>query len=115
MDNHCFGQLLGKFTALLLVLIDNNHSAAAGDKSLGEIKNIVGIKEASGNLSYMCEILDTCGGLFDIYSGNDELTLPTLCLGGKGVISVCSNVVPCQMRELCDAFFEPLIIVLLFS
>lgn len=75
-------------------------------KSLGEIKNIVGIKEASGNLSYICEILDTCGGLFDIYSGNDELTLPTLCLGGKGVISVCSNVVPCQMRELCDAFFE---------
>jgi len=75
-------------------------------KELGGIESIVGIKEASGNFSYLCEILDTCGDFFDVYCGNDDLTLPTLALGGSGVISVCSNIVPCQMAELCNAFFD---------
>lgn len=74
-------------------------------KALSSVPNIVGIKEASGNISYLTEILDTCGDFFDIYSGNDDLTLPTLALGGKGVISVCSNIVPSKMALLCKSFF----------
>lgn len=74
-------------------------------KALLCVPNIVGIKEASGNISYLTEILDTCGDFFDIYSGNDDLTLPTLALGGKGVISVCSNIVPSKMALLCKSFF----------
>ena len=74
-------------------------------KALLRAPNIVGIKEASGNISYLSEILDTCGDFFDIYSGNDDLTLPTLALGGKGVISVCSNIVPSKMALLCKSFF----------
>lgn len=75
-------------------------------KELGKIESFVGIKEASGNISYLCDILDTCGDLFDIYSGNDDLTLPILSLGGRGVISVCSNIVPSKMALLCDKFFK---------
>ena len=74
-------------------------------KALCDVKNIVGIKEASGNISYLTEILDTCGDFFDVYSGNDELTLPFLALGGKGVISVCSNIIPSKMCELCSKLF----------
>lgn len=74
-------------------------------RALFRTPNIVGIKEASGNISYLTEILDTCGDFFDIYSGNDDLTLPTLALGGKGVISVCSNIVPSKMALLCKSFF----------
>ncbi len=75
-------------------------------KALCDIPNIVGIKEASGNISYLTEILDTCGDLFDVYSGNDDLTLPTLALGGVGVISVCSNILPSKMSALCQKFFD---------
>ncbi len=75
-------------------------------KELGKLESIVGIKEASGSISYLCDILDTCGHLFDVYSGNDDLTLPFLTLGGKGVISVCSNIVPQKMASLCDSFFK---------
>lgn len=75
-------------------------------KALSYVPNITSIKEASGNISYLCDILDTCGDYFDIYSGNDDLTLPFLALGGKGVISVCSNIVPTKMTELCTSFFN---------
>ena len=75
-------------------------------RELSQIDNIVALKEASGSLSYLVEILDTCGENLDIYSGNDELTLPFLSLGGKGVISVCSNAFPSYMARLCKAFFN---------
>ena len=61
---------------------------------LSKISNIVAIKEASGNLSQVAEIAALCGDNLAIYSGNDDQILPVLSVGGKGVISVLSNVAP---------------------
>ena len=72
--------------------------------SLKGIDNIVAIKEASGSLSYIQELISKFGGDFDIYSGCDELILPTLALGGKGVVSVISNIVPSYVHQLCKEF-----------
>ena len=74
-------------------------------KALGKHSNIVGIKEASGNISAIAELFAECGGDFDIYSGNDDQTLPMLSLGGAGVISVVSNIIPAEMAALCRAWF----------
>lgn len=73
-------------------------------KALSSIENIVAIKEASGNIAYCTEIIHACYGNYDIYSGCDELTLPILSLGGKGVISVVSNIVPKIMHTLYSEF-----------
>ena len=75
-------------------------------KALSSIENIVGIKEASGNIGYTAEIIHTCHDNYDIYSGCDDLTLPILSLGGKGVISVVSNVIPETMHTLCHEFLN---------
>ena len=75
-------------------------------KELSHIESIVGIKEASGNLGFAGEILDTLGDFFTLYTGNDDLALPTLALGGGGVISVASNLAPQKMAELCSLFFK---------
>lgn len=64
---------------------------------------IVGIKEASGNLSQIAQIAASCD--IDLYCGNDDQTLPVLSLGGKGVISVFSNVMPKEAHEMCAKFF----------
>jgi len=72
---------------------------------LSEIKNIVGVKEASGSIKQMSDVIRLCGPDFDVLSGDDIFTLPLLALGGKGVISVISNVVPADMAALVDAFF----------
>ena len=73
---------------------------------LAKVKNIVAVKEASGNLSQVAEIAALCGPDFDIYSGNDDQILPVLSLGGKGVISVLSNVAPKQTHDMVAKFFE---------
>ncbi len=73
---------------------------------LSEHKNIVAIKEASGNISQIAEIAALTKGKLDIYSGNDDQIVPLLSLGGKGVISVVSNVLPKKTVELCDKFFS---------
>ena len=73
---------------------------------LAKVKNIVAVKEASGNLSQVAEIAALVGPDFDIYSGNDAQILPVLSLGGKGVISVLSNVAPKQTHDLVAKFFE---------
>lgn len=75
-------------------------------KELMKHENIVATKEASGNLSAIAQIADECGDYLDIYSGNDDQILPILSLGGKGVISVFSNILPRQTHELCAAWFE---------
>ena len=64
------------------------------------MENIVAVKEASGNLSQVAEIAALCGPDFDIYSGNDDQILPVLSLGGKGVISVLSNVAPKETHDM---------------
>lgn len=71
---------------------------------LAEVRNIVGVKEASGNLGQVCDILRTTPGTFCVLSGDDGLYFPMLALGAKGVISVVSNVAPKEMAALYDAF-----------
>ena len=73
---------------------------------LADHPNIVGIKEASGNISQIAEIAALVGDKMDIYSGNDDQILPILALGGKGVISVLSNVVPKETGDICKKFFS---------
>ena len=72
---------------------------------LADHPNIVAIKEASGNISQIAELAALVRGKMDIYSGNDDQIVPVLSLGGKGVISVLSNVLPKKTVEMCDAFF----------
>lgn len=72
---------------------------------LAEHPNICGIKEANGRISKIAEAFRVVGDRLDIYSGNDDQTLPILAYGGKGVISVAANVVPDRMAALCQKFF----------
>ena len=64
------------------------------------VENIVGVKEASGNISQIAKIAELCGESFDIYSGNDDQVVPLLSLGGKGVISVLSNIAPRETHDI---------------
>ena len=70
---------------------------------LSSVDNIVGIKEASGSLIQVSEIIDSCGQNFEVISGEDPLTWPILAIGGKGVISVTANLVPDKFAKLVDA------------
>lgn len=72
---------------------------------LADHPNIAAIKEASGNISKLVETAALVGDKLDIYSGNDDQIVPILACGGKGVISVLSNVIPAQTVSLCDKFF----------
>ena len=72
---------------------------------LAKHPRIAAIKEASGNLSKMVEEFALLDGSMDIYSGNDDQIVPTLSMGGKGVISVLSNIMPKETVAMCDAFF----------
>ncbi len=74
-------------------------------KELATDDRIVGVKEASGSLEYMTDLMCACPEL-DVYSGNDDMILPLLALGGKGVISVLSNVAPKETHDLCQKFFD---------
>lgn len=73
---------------------------------LAKHPNIVGIKEASGNISQIAKIASLVGDEMDIYSGNDDQIVPIMSLGGKGVISVLSNLAPKDTVEICDSFFR---------
>ncbi len=70
------------------------------------VPNIVGIKEASGNISQVAKVALLCGDDIDIYSGNDDQIIPIMSLGGIGVISVLSNVAPQKTHDICQAFFD---------
>ena len=72
---------------------------------LAEHPNIVGLKEASGNMAQVVQIVAKCGDKLDIYSGEDGLTVPMMAMGGKGCISVLSNVAPELAVEMTDRFF----------
>jgi len=67
---------------------------------LSKVPNIVGVKEASGSILQMSEVIRLCGSGFDVLSGDDQMTFPLMALGGKGVISVVSNIVPDRMSAL---------------
>jgi 4-hydroxy-tetrahydrodipicolinate synthase len=67
---------------------------------------IIGVKEASGSLDQVCDIISRCGKDFNVLSGDDSLTLPILAVGGKGVISVIANIVPKEIAELIAYYFK---------
>lgn len=73
--------------------------------ALADHPRINAIKEASGNISKIVETMALAGDKYDLYSGNDDQITPLLALGGKGVISVLSNVLPRETREICNKFF----------
>jgi 4-hydroxy-tetrahydrodipicolinate synthase len=70
---------------------------------MAEIPNIVGVKEASGNITQMCEVCRAVPGEFIVLSGDDALTLPLMAIGGRGVISVASNEIPAEMAQMVEA------------
>ena len=70
------------------------------------VENIVAVKEASGNISQIAKVAQLCGDSIDIYSGNDDQIVPILSLGGKGVISVLSNVAPNETHEIVAKFLD---------
>lgn len=74
--------------------------------ALADHPRIAALKAASGNISQIAKTIRLCGDRMDIYSGNDEQTVPILSLGAKGVISVCSNVLPREMSEMCARWFR---------
>lgn len=71
---------------------------------MAQIKNIVGVKEAAGSIKQMSDIIGMCDPDFDVLSGDDAFTLPLLALGGKGIVSVISNVAPADMAAMVAAF-----------
>lgn len=80
--------------------------APATVAQLADVENIVAIKEASGNISQVAEIAALCGDKIDIYSGNDDQIVPLLSLGGKGVISVLSNVAPQFTHDMVASYLD---------
>ena len=80
--------------------------APATVAALAEHPNIVAIKEASGNISQIAQVAHLCGDKIDIYSGNDDQIVPVLSLGGKGVISVLSDVMPAATSKMCHDYLE---------
>jgi 4-hydroxy-tetrahydrodipicolinate synthase len=75
-------------------------------KTLSKIDNIVGIKEASGNISQVAQMAALCGEDIDIYSGNDDMVVPLLSLGGKGVISVIANIAPRDTHDMVEKYLQ---------
>ena len=70
------------------------------------VPNIVGVKEASGDFSSIADLMNLTDGKADVYSGNDNQIVPLMSLGGKGVISVLSNIAPARTHEICQAYLE---------
>lgn len=75
-------------------------------RELAKHPNIVATKEASGNISAIAELIAELGDQLDVYSGNDDQIVPILSLGGKGVISVLSNVMPQETHDICQLYFD---------
>lgn len=75
-------------------------------RELAKHPNIVAVKEASGNLELAKQIVDECGDDLDVYSGNDDQIYDMLSVGGKGVISVLSNVMPRETHDICQLYFD---------
>ncbi len=110
--------LIGHFTAIAnavsLPIIMYNVPSRTGCNILPQtvatlvktVDNIVGIKEASGNIAQVAEIMQLCGSDIDLYSGCDEMVVPVLSLGGVGVISVLSNILPKQTHQMAMKYLE---------
>ena len=70
------------------------------------VENIVGIKEATGNVAQACKLMSLTDGKIDLYSGEDAIVVPLLSIGAKGVISVWSNIAPAKVHNMCQSFFD---------
>ncbi len=81
-----------------------NILAPTAAKIFKDIENVVGIKEATGNISQVAKLMSLTNGEIDLYSGNDDQIVPIMSLGGKGVISVLANVAPQQTHDICAAY-----------
>jgi len=75
-------------------------------KELSKVDNIVGLKEASGNLNQIMELAEFCGDRMTLYSGNDDNTIPILSVGGKGLISVVANVIPKDTHDMVTSWLN---------
>lgn len=83
-----------------------NIMPATAAELVKNVDNIVGIKEASGNISQVAKIMQLTNGDIDLYSGNDDQIVPLMSLGGKGVISVLSNIAPRETHDICSLYLE---------
>lgn len=83
-----------------------NISAETTVDLVTNVENIVGIKEASGDFTQIARLMHLAKGKVDLYSGNDEQIIPILSLGGVGVISTMSNIIPKQTHDMCQKFFD---------
>lgn len=83
-----------------------NMTAETTATLINTVDNIVGIKEASGNISQVAKIMQLTNGEADLYSGNDDQIVPVLSLGGIGVISVLSNIAPKETHDICESYLE---------
>ncbi|WP_130837094.1 4-hydroxy-tetrahydrodipicolinate synthase [Lachnoclostridium sp. Marseille-P6806] len=84
----------------------NNIQPETAAHLVRDVSNIVGIKEASGNISQIVKLMSLTDGNIELYSGNDDQVVPLLSMGGLGVISVVANVAPQKMHDMCFRFFE---------
>ena len=94
---------------LILYNVPSRTGVAIEPKTLAVLAdhpNICGLKEANGNISKIVEEFSLVGDKIDIYSGNDDQVIPVLAMGGKGVISVLSNVLPKETSNMCKLFFD---------
>ena len=103
-----YGEIADKATAPVILYNVPSRTGVniqpATVKALSEHPNISAIKEASGNISAVAEIAALCGDNINIYSGNDDQTVPIMSLGGKGCISVLANLLPKESAEMCAKF-----------
>ena len=83
-----------------------NIQPATAARLFKEVENIVGIKEASGDLSQIAQLMNLTDGKIDLYSGNDDQIVPIMSLGGLGVISVLANVAPQRTHDMCQAMLD---------
>ncbi|MEF9959864.1 MAG: 4-hydroxy-tetrahydrodipicolinate synthase [Niameybacter sp.] len=102
---------IGKATNVPMILysVPSRTGVNIAPETVYELSNrdyVVGIKEASGNLSQVAQIARLCGPDFAIYSGNDDQIIPVLSLGGKGVISVLSNVIPKETHDIVNLYLQ---------
>ncbi len=104
--------LIAKNTSLPMVLysVQSRTGVNILPQTIAELRrtyeNVVAVKEASGNISQVADIMQMTQGDIDIYSGNDDQIVPILSLGGKGVISVLSNVCPKETHDITERFFN---------
>jgi 4-hydroxy-tetrahydrodipicolinate synthase len=83
-----------------------NVETATMERLVRDVKNIVGVKEASGSLDQMSQVIAACGAEFIVLSGDDNLTLPLMAIGGRGVISVIANIVPRDVADMTHAALD---------